>query len=319
MNRYIIAIPRLNTIGIHHEGARSIVNEIVRLKERLLDMQLELYRLQKDFSANVQGGPQPLYSEFISNLTAQILHLQRNVEDEIVALQRFLAYMSGEAVSDLLVCRDESSIGLGTAGYHLIREMKMNLEDAHRLREKLNSQPAVDLWSLLFPMVSSYRSLEAIGARSSGLIDFYNAVKTGGDWDYKSDEENFTRYYGNNPIDLVEGDAIARDHFGNIHFGFIGRAASFDRELLLMGAGGYQALSDSGLMEEPSRLPQVWSTIENRGPEELFKEWSSSYFDDPRDQDAIRMGMDLYDRYGEDFTDEEFLQLYREYADRLHK
>lgn len=74
-------------------------------------------------------------------------------------------------------------------------------------------------------------------ARKLGPLDFYNKVKSGGDWDYKLKDRDRTKY----------------EDFGNYHFGVVGRAAGFSAETLKRAAGAYQIYS--GTSPEGSGWP----------------------------------------------------------------
>ncbi len=99
---------------------------------------------------------------------------------------------------------------------------------------------------------------------------FVNQVRTGGEWDFKYREDwalDSNRRY------LYDGKELKHDDIGNIHFGYVGRVL-FSEEILCIGAGIYQLYdNDMG-----------WSI--------------DSYFDDPRDQEAIRFGSSLWDSGG---------------------
>jgi RHS repeat-associated protein len=61
-------------------------------------------------------------------------------------------------------------------------------------------------------------------ARQLGPLEFYNRVKSEGDWDYKLKDKDHTKY----------------EDFGNYHFGVVGRAAGWSPDTLLRAAGAYQ-------------------------------------------------------------------------------
>ena len=102
------------------------------------------------------------------------------------------------------------------------------------------------------------------------VMFFVENVRTGGEWDYKNHlDPNTTYIYNNNGV-YVE---LRYDDIGNINFGYVGRIL-FSEEILCMGAGAYQLIGG----------PRNWGI--------------SSYFDDPRDQWAIRYGYSLWDNGG---------------------
>ncbi|UOE62477.1 hypothetical protein HPB58_09990 [Priestia filamentosa] len=96
-------------------------------------------------------------------------------------------------------------------------------------------------------------------------------VKTGAPWDLKKDLGRKNTYYFNGTIRTGE-------FIGNAHFGYMGRAIGYDTEFLKFGAGAYQIYS---------------------GTSDLA--YFTSYFDDPKDTEAIGYGAALYDS-GKTFT-----------------
>ena len=96
-------------------------------------------------------------------------------------------------------------------------------------------------------------------------VYFYDKVKYGGVWDFKarySDPMNTTAKFN--------GEIISIEEFGNIHYGYVGKAGGFGDEELKLAAGIAQKAAGS--------------------------EWSfESYWDDPRDQENIEYGIELYE------------------------
>lgn len=87
--------------------------------------------------------------------------------------------------------------------------------------------------------------------------DFYNAVKTGGQWDYKQQGSQY-------------------EDFGNYNYGLTGSAAGFSGYTLLEAAGAYQIYSGTS---KPG-----WSWPGGTWP----------YGDDPNDQKWILEGINDY-------------------------
>lgn len=92
---------------------------------------------------------------------------------------------------------------------------------------------------------------------------FIDKVKSKGDWDYK-------RKYGATVRYNFKGRTITGEDLGNIHYGYVG-SFLFKPHVLMSAAGFYQFVSNTYKLE-----------------------WISSYFDDPRDQEMIIWGIDLY-------------------------
>ena len=108
------------------------------------------------------------------------------------------------------------------------------------------------------PIAPSFVNLDENIKRASSMspVEFYNAVRNKGEWDYKQ--------YGQ-----------AYEDFGNFNFGATG-AAIFPAQILKRGAGWAQSKAGTSKKE--------WG------------KWflSSPYGDDPRDQVQIQKGIDYY-------------------------
>lgn len=107
---------------------------------------------------------------------------------------------------------------------------------------------------------------------------FAKNVKIGGIWDLKKDlgaynEKTFVSVGGRYTY-------LFNDDIGNIHYGYVGKTY-FSKTILLSAAG----------------LVQLYGGESNAS-------WWSSYFDDPRDQIAIKAGIIYYD--GNEFPFESF-------------
>lgn len=90
-------------------------------------------------------------------------------------------------------------------------------------------------------------------------------VTNGAPWDYKSHPQlPYSKKIWNETF----------EDFGNFHYGVVGRAAGFSRITLLAGAG--------------------WNQLTKS---KTKARWARSFFDDPRDQEMIRRGMNWYDAY----------------------
>ena len=104
---------------------------------------------------------------------------------------------------------------------------------------------------------------------------WYVMVRGGAPWDFKPDIQ---REIGNQII--LADTWYSYDIPANIHYGYVGRAIGFNREWLLFGAGAAQIKAGTS----------DWK-------------WSAWYFDDPSDYTAVQVGMDLFDRYGYNITE----------------
>ncbi|WP_232841395.1 polymorphic toxin type 44 domain-containing protein [Caldicellulosiruptor acetigenus] len=107
-------------------------------------------------------------------------------------------------------------------------------------------------------------------AYSAKVAYWTSKVKEGGDWDYK-------RIYGWNKLYkiIVNGriEYIHGEDIGNIHYGYTGRSLPLPAEVLCAAAGLVQILSGT------------WDIS-----------YYKSYFDDPKDQEAIRKGISWYEQ-----------------------
>ena len=98
-----------------------------------------------------------------------------------------------------------------------------------------------------------------------GAMDFYNLVKSKGDWDYKSEPADWMPEDGRF---LFNGTVMDASDFGNLNYGFTGAAFGFSVTTLLSGAG-YAALTDEGasigtcltLYDDPSDTKMILSGI----------------------------------------------------------
>ena len=98
-------------------------------------------------------------------------------------------------------------------------------------------------------------------------VYYYEKVKDGGDWDIKlTDEWKFEE----GKTYVYQGRVMRWDDPGNIHFGYVG-AILFPEEFVCFGAG----------MNNITKFGLSAGSIE-------------SYYDDPRDQEMMRWGYQLY-------------------------
>ncbi|MFC8044422.1 polymorphic toxin type 44 domain-containing protein [Nocardia sp. NPDC057353] len=107
---------------------------------------------------------------------------------------------------------------------------------------------------------------------AASALQFYDMVKTGGPWDHKPIlQEKFglaaeDDYYFKDPS---QNRAVFYDIYSNIHYGYVGRAAGFPEESLIAAANlndGATGVNDAG------------------------------------DDITMRVGVQLYERYGSDLT-----------------
>ena len=117
--------------------------------------------------------------------------------------------------------------------------------------------------SIFPPGVNIQKNIEE--AKNMSPIEFYNAVKGGGKWDYKQKGSQY-------------------EDFGNYHYGVVGIAAGYSEGLLKRGAGAYQLYKQTS---QPGWGNPLGST---------------PYGDDPNDQSWIGEGIKDYGSGYHDLT-----------------
>lgn len=95
-------------------------------------------------------------------------------------------------------------------------------------------------------------------------MEFASKVRPRGAWDYK-------RTYGSSKTYKFAGATVRGEDLGNMHYGYVGRAAKFSSTLLKSAAGAVQIYSGTSYIG-----------------------WYKSYFDDPRDQTYITKGINYW-------------------------
>jgi hypothetical protein len=149
--------------------------------------------------------------------------------------------------------------------------------------------------AIIEPVASAPR----VAALFQALAAFQAVVGYDKVWDQKS---AIKARWGKNS-ELV-GVIVPSDVWSNIHYGFIGRQIGFNTELLKRAAGFAQARNFS--------VPDGWL---GRWLVQDLPLLSS--LDDPRDQEAIALGMVLSDRFGRSVTDADLIKEMRPRLGRL--
>ncbi|MFD9268702.1 polymorphic toxin type 44 domain-containing protein [Streptomyces goshikiensis] len=115
-------------------------------------------------------------------------------------------------------------------------------------------------------------------------------VAPGQDWDHKPqlqeryDLQTLDDYYFKQPGTNRE---VFYDIYSNVHYGYVGRAAGFDADTLIKGA----SLGETLLTGD----------------------------DDQGDQITMRVGIDLYDKYGDNLTEEQLRQGINDAMDQMEQ
>lgn len=123
---------------------------------------------------------------------------------------------------------------------------------------------------------------------------FYMQVNGGAPWDYKV---QINPEYGKWALDRKSGTRFRFDVWGNLHFGYIGRAVGYSRELLLNAAGIIQARDDGKDM--------------NQVIEEFLQSGDVAGYDQAEDQAAISSGCGLWDDFEDDVNTADILRRLR--------
>lgn len=137
---------------------------------------------------------------------------------------------------------------------------------------------------------------------TQAMRDFADLVGTGKVWDYKTGAGGIQAQYGDYALDPTIGRLYRFDTWGNIHYGYIGRAVGFSEDLLLDAAGFAQAQDDG------KTLNQI-----------IVKAPRFRAFDPEEDQACIRIGMSLWKRYGMNVTAEHLLRAMRRGGEHFNK
>jgi hypothetical protein len=90
---------------------------------------------------------------------------------------------------------------------------------------------------------------------------------------------------------------------GNTHYGYVGRAAGFTASELYIGAGYAQFQDDRTTISKGRPL------VGNRS--------SSSYWDTEDDHAAVKLGVSMYDLYGDNIDETKFTALLTSYSSAM--
>ncbi len=125
-------------------------------------------------------------------------------------------------------------------------------------------------------------------AASIDTKKWLDKVKTGGDWDYKN----------NNQLKDAGISSARLDEFGNVHFGIVAKAHGFNLEGSMYGAGAYQVLKQGGGNPADFAAATVLLYKTNGGyslPDSISRSMTRSGFtwgDNPGDSMNIMNGWD---------------------------
>ncbi|MBR0654984.1 polymorphic toxin type 44 domain-containing protein [Plastoroseomonas arctica] len=135
--------------------------------------------------------------------------------------------------------------------------------------------------SMRAPVTAGSAAAAEVSGSAAAMVLWYNKVAAGRDWDHKGRLKPHNAW-------VSDGDTAYRfDIWSNIHYGFVGRAVGFSAWTLKAGAGGAQ-------VKDKTVPPGYWDRRFNTLGDADFL----AAFDDPDDQAAIMLGVDLYNAKG---------------------
>ncbi|NDZ97725.1 hypothetical protein G3I13_20930 [Streptomyces sp. SID6673] len=156
------------------------------------------------------------------------------------------------------------------AEHYIFEEMKRNYDsDVVKGIHQLNSKPK---WWEVWRYADGLEDANALGRWAL-------KVRTNGDWDHKPKlREMFgIPQEGGGDLDYFQypgtDKRVYLDIYSNIHYGYVGKAAGFDDQTLMRGANSDTAGTGTG---------------------------------DPGDDITMKAGMDMWDKYGANMTEEQF-------------
>ena len=145
--------------------------------------------------------------------------------------------------------------------------------------------------------------LEYSTEKATALVSWKDLVNNGAQWDHKSE---IIEKFGKWSHDPTTNTFYFFDIWSNIHYGFIGAAAGFSEWMLLAGAGYAQVNAGTS-------PPGYWSRrFETLGDADFL-----AAFDDPLDQVAIKIGVNLYETRGGALTVDDLIKQVRSQKDSL--
>ena len=114
---------------------------------------------------------------------------------------------------------------------------------------------------------------------------------------------------------------------GNIHFGYVGRAAGFSGLALHLGAGYAEVTDPAHSDRGEACCPQVcrvgvtgnipYALCVRLGCYYFNPDWALTLFDDPQDWQTVEFGVKLYDTYRENLTFDQFQSFLASHGNQL--
>jgi hypothetical protein len=136
-------------------------------------------------------------------------------------------------------------------------------------------------------------SLLSFADRLRAYDIFKNLVGTGKIWDHKNPvlELSGNQYWS---VDNITGKSYKYEAWSNMHYGYIGRLAGFSE---------YELLNGAGLAQDKKGFDDLANISTTSLPFAIF--------DDPLDQNAVREGFKLYEKYKNGISTEQFVTYLR--------
>jgi uncharacterized Zn-binding protein involved in type VI secretion len=163
---------------------------------------------------------------------------------------------------------------------YIYDQMMKNKDDPRIKRILLNNQ--------MFQSSLTSGGMPDLGSEYRALDQFKDLVGYKKPFDQKAD---IVQSYGQWSYDPATNTSVQYDTWSNVHYGFVGGAAGFDDPTLLNGAGLAQWLNDN----------KGASALDKAGKYgEFATGGDTARYDEPTDQEAIKIGSDLWKKYQKD-------------------
>jgi putative RNase toxin 44 of polymorphic toxin system len=156
---------------------------------------------------------------------------------------------------------------------------------------------AVTTWDLVVPLKQMIETIQAYWR-------WYSLVRNRGLWDYKRE---IKATYGEWCCDFASRAHYNQDIWSNLHYGYVGLACGFSRADLLDGAGIAQLRA--GTMPDG-----YWKRrLDELGDADVFRA-----LDDPLDQEAIKVGLELWEKHKDKVTQDQLKAALKAHAAKLN-
>ncbi len=170
-------------------------------------------------------------------------------------------------------------------------------------------------WEKVLPNVTDQYIGQLKNSLTVGILKWFKNILPNNIWDLKNQSKANNGYKGVRHINIAN-NFVRTDLTGNILFAYAGKSLGIPQFLLLGGAGFAQFLSDLINTKNVTITSLFLKTLFLGGfgtIEELLEsleinevQWENwkTFFDDPADQEQIKLGIYLWDTYGENIDSE---------------